>query len=76
MPLPSMWQSTPQTGDQLNANYRYADPSNPLSSLAATQVVCSGVGSTTSSAAITTPENISVISPRLIIRSTSVPLET
>ena len=46
--------STPQTGDQLNANYRYADPSNPLSSLAATQVVCSGVGSTTSSATIAT----------------------
>jgi hypothetical protein len=42
--------SAPQTGDQLAANYRYADPGNPLGTLAASQVVCSGVGGTTSSA--------------------------
>jgi hypothetical protein len=45
--------STPQTGDQLTAIYRYADPSNPLGTLAASQVVCSGVGATTASASIT-----------------------
>ncbi len=36
--------STPQTGDLLLANYRYANPSNPLSTLASPQVVCSSVG--------------------------------
>lgn len=41
--------STPQAGDQLVANYRYADPTNPLGSLAAAQVVCSAVGGSTSS---------------------------
>ena len=45
--------STPQTGDQLTAAYRYADPSNPLGTLGSTQVVCSGVGATTSSTSIT-----------------------
>jgi hypothetical protein len=45
--------STPQTGDQLLANYRYGDPSNPLGTLTGSQVVCSGVGGVTSSAAIT-----------------------
>jgi hypothetical protein len=40
--------STPQTGDLLLANYRYANPSNPLSTLASPQVVCSSVGSSTS----------------------------
>jgi hypothetical protein len=45
--------STPQTGDQLLANYRYGDPGNPLGSLTASQVVCSGVGGATSSATIT-----------------------
>jgi hypothetical protein len=45
--------STPQTGDQLLANYRYSDPSNPLGSLTAAQVVRSGVGNSTSSTALT-----------------------
>jgi len=40
--------STPQTGDLLLASYRYANPSNPLSTLASPQVVCSSVGSSTS----------------------------
>jgi hypothetical protein len=40
--------STPQTGDLLLANYRYANPSNPLSTLASPQVVCSSVGASTS----------------------------
>lgn len=41
--------STPQSGDSLLAAYRYADPSNPLGTLTASQVVCSGVGGSTSS---------------------------
>jgi hypothetical protein len=45
--------STPSTGDQLRANYRYGDPGNPLGTLTGTQTVCSGVGATTSSNTIT-----------------------
>lgn len=45
--------STPQTGDQLTASYRYADATNPLGTLASSQVICSGVGATTSAASIT-----------------------
>ena len=45
--------STPQTGDLLTASYRFADPSNPLGTMAAPQVVCSGVGANTSSTAST-----------------------
>jgi hypothetical protein len=45
--------SRPQSGDQLAANYRYGDPGNPLGTLTGSQVVCSGVGATTSAAAIT-----------------------
>ena len=45
--------STPQTGDQIVANYRYGDPGNPLGTLTGSQVVCSGVGGTTSAATIT-----------------------
>jgi hypothetical protein len=45
--------STPQTGDQLLANYRYGDPANPLGTLTGAQVVCSGVGGATSSTSIT-----------------------
>jgi len=41
--------STPQTGDLLTASYRFADPTNPLGTMAASQVVCSGAGTTTSS---------------------------
>lgn len=41
--------STPQPGDVVVASYRYADPNNPLGSLASPQVVCSGAGTSTSS---------------------------
>jgi hypothetical protein len=40
--------SIPGTGDLLMARYRYADASNPLSTLASPQVVCSSVGSANS----------------------------
>jgi len=40
--------SVPQPGDVLRASYRYANPSNPLSTLAATQTICSSVGTSTS----------------------------
>ncbi len=42
----------PQTGDLLTASYRYADPSNPLSSFSAPQVICSSAGTNTSSTAL------------------------
>jgi hypothetical protein len=45
--------SVPQPGDTLFASYRFADPSNPLSTLASPQVVCSSAGSSTSSATTT-----------------------
>jgi hypothetical protein len=45
--------STPQTGDLVLANYRYANALNPLSSLAAAQVVCSSPGSSTTAATLT-----------------------
>ncbi len=45
--------STPQTGDQLRASYRYGDPGNPLGTLTGSQVVCSSVGATTSAASLT-----------------------
>jgi hypothetical protein len=45
--------STPQTGDQLLANYRYGDPGNPLGTLTGSQVVCSGIGGSTSVTTIT-----------------------
>ena len=40
--------SIPQTSDVLVANYRWANPSNPLGSLTSPQVVCSSVGAGTS----------------------------
>lgn len=40
--------SIPQTGDLLVASYRFANPNDPLSSLASPQVVCSSTGSSTS----------------------------
>ena len=43
--------STPQAGDLLRASYRYADPGNPLGTLTSSQVVCSGVGASTSATA-------------------------
>jgi len=42
--------SAPQTGDALTAEYRYADPANPLGSFAASQVICSSTGTNTPSA--------------------------
>lgn len=38
----------PQVGDGLVASYRYANPSNPLGTLTAPQVVCSNTGAATS----------------------------
>ena len=45
--------STLQPGDALLAGYRYANPSNPLGSLPAAQVVCSSTGSQTSVTSLT-----------------------
>jgi hypothetical protein len=45
--------SIPQIGDLLLASYRYGDPSNPLGTLTAAQVICSGVGITTSATTLT-----------------------
>jgi hypothetical protein len=45
--------STPQSGDLLQASYRFANPSNPLGSLTATQVICSSVGTGTNSTTMT-----------------------
>jgi hypothetical protein len=45
--------STPQTGDLLQASYRFGNPGNPLGTLAASQVVCSSVGSGTNSTTMT-----------------------
>jgi hypothetical protein len=45
--------ATPQSGDTLLASYRFANPSNPLGSLTAAQVVCSSTGSSTSSTTLT-----------------------
>ncbi len=45
--------SVPLTGDSLLASYRYANPSNPLSSLAGAQVVCSSSGATTNATVLT-----------------------
>jgi hypothetical protein len=42
--------STPQPGDLLVANYRYANPNNPLGTLTSAQVVCSTTGSSMTSA--------------------------
>jgi len=40
--------SLPQTGDELIASYRYANPNNVLGTLTAAQVICSGAGTATS----------------------------
>jgi hypothetical protein len=45
--------STPQTGDLVQASYRYANPSSPLSTLASPEVVCSTTGGTTSATSLT-----------------------
>ena len=44
--------SIPKSGDTLVASYRFANPSDPLSSLASPQVVCSSTGSGTSGTAL------------------------
>jgi hypothetical protein len=46
--------STPQAGDVLLATYRFGNPQNPLGFLTSPQVVCSAVGTTTSSASSAT----------------------
>ncbi len=45
--------SIPQSGDLVLASYRYANPSNPLGSLATPQVVCSSTGGSTAVATLT-----------------------
>jgi hypothetical protein len=45
--------AVPQVGDIVLANYRYANPSNPLGSLTSPQVVCSSVGIATTSSSST-----------------------
>jgi hypothetical protein len=45
--------SVPVSGDLLVASYRFANPNDPLSSLASPQVVCSSTGSGTSSTTLT-----------------------
>jgi hypothetical protein len=45
--------SIPQPGDQLLASYRYGNPSNPLGTLTAAQVICSSAGIGTSATAST-----------------------
>jgi len=44
--------SVPQSGDLLVASYRFANPSDPLSTLATAQVVCSSTGTGTSGTAL------------------------
>ncbi|MBZ5635298.1 MAG: hypothetical protein LAO55_19405 [Acidobacteriia bacterium] len=44
--------SIPKTGDLLVASYRFANPNDPLSSLASPQVVCSSTGSSTTGTAL------------------------
>jgi hypothetical protein len=43
----------PQPGDLMAASYRYANPSDPLGSLTAAQVVCSSAGTSTNATAST-----------------------
>lgn len=45
--------STPQAGDLLLANYRYANPGNPLGTLTSAEVVCSSTGGSTTSVTMT-----------------------
>lgn len=45
--------SVPQSGDQILASYRYGNPNDPLGSLTAAQVVCSGTGNSTNVTAST-----------------------
>jgi hypothetical protein len=45
--------SVPQAGDVLLASYRYANPNNTLGTLTTPQVVCSAVGTSTSSTSST-----------------------
>jgi hypothetical protein len=45
--------STPQSGDLVQAAYRYANPNNPLGTLTAAEVICSGMGTSTGSTTLT-----------------------
>ena len=45
--------SVPQAGDLIQASYRYADPNNPLSSMASPQVICSSAGASTNTTTLT-----------------------
>jgi hypothetical protein len=45
--------AAPQPGDVLTASYRYANPSNPLGTLTAAQVICSAPGGSTSNTSAT-----------------------
>ena len=45
--------SIPLAGDQLVGSYRYGNPSNPLGTLTAAQVICSSTGNGTSSTTLT-----------------------
>jgi len=45
--------SMPQSGDVLTASYRFANPSNPLGTLTAVQVICSSPGASTSATSLT-----------------------
>jgi hypothetical protein len=66
--------SLPQTGDQLTASYRYANPNNPSGSLTAAQVVCSSTGFVNSSAidaslgTCTIPQGLLTAGDRLEVR--------
>ena len=66
--------SIPQTGDLLVASYRFANPSDPLSSLASPQVICSSTGSGTSGTALielgscTIPAGLLVAGDRLEVQ--------
>ena len=46
--------AAPQVGDIVLVNYRYANPNNPVGTLTAAQVVCSSVGTSTTSTVAST----------------------
>ncbi len=66
--------SVPQSGDLIQASYRYADPTNPLSSMATPQVICSSAGTSTNTTTLTSlgtcriPANLLQTGDRLELR--------
>ena len=66
--------ATPQPQDVITASYRLGDPTSPLSSFTAAQVVCSGAGSSTGSispvilGSCTIPPNVLKAGDRIEIR--------